>query len=137
MAFLSAEGEALKQLNFAKKTIHVGGKKLLVEIADTNEKIARGLMFRKQLLTDNQGMLFIFKQQKMRTFWMKNTFVPLSIGFFDGEKKLLSVAEMQPVISEMEKPKTYKSLKPAKYVLEVNQGWFFRKKVKTGAKLSF
>ena len=124
------------ELSFQKKTIRVGAVSLLAEIADTPEKSAHGLMFRTTL-PEGQGMLFIFKDEAPRSFWMKNTFVPLNIGFFDGQGKLIDLQEMQPVRSELEaNPPSYQSAGPAKYALEVPTGWFHRHKIKLGAKLS-
>lgn len=130
----SSVGEEIK---FEKKRISIGSKVLQVEVADTHKKITRGLMFRHEKLKGHQGMLFVFKDEQMRSFWMKNTFIPLSIGFFNKEKKLVSIRKMKPVKSEMEKPFSYRSGKPAKYALEVDQGWFERNKIKLGTKFRF
>ena len=136
MFFVLLGNQVLAQRpDFKKKKIHVGAVELTVEIADNEEKITYGLMFRKQALKDDEGMLFVFQNEKKLTFWMKNTFVPLSVGFFSKEKKLGHTAEMEPVRSEMEVPKTYPSQAPAMYVLEVAPGWFKRKKIVSGAVL--
>jgi len=121
---------------FSKKQISVDNSKLTVEIADTPEKSAHGLMFRKTMSQDH-GMLFIFPDEEPRSFWMKNTFLPLSIGYFSKEKVLIDIQDMEPVKSEMEQPKVYPSAGPAKYALEVNQGWFKKNKIKLGAKLKY
>lgn len=124
------------EVHFDKKKIQVGGVALNVEIADTSEKSARGLMFRKKL-EDGDGMLFVFPQEEPHTFWMKNTFIPLSIGFFDRSKKLIDIQDMEPVRSEMQTDlKTYPSAGPAMYALEVPQGWFKKHKVNLGAKFT-
>lgn len=121
---------------FSKQKIKVGKLALTVEIADNSEKSARGLMFRTSL-ADGTGMLFIFEDEAPRSFWMKNTFIPLSIGYFDQNKKLVDIQDMQPVKSEMEQnPKTYPSASPAKYALEVPKGWFQKHKIKIGDELS-
>lgn len=133
--FISLTASAQEPIEFAKRKIKVGKHELTVEVADTEEKITRGLMYRKEPLKDDAGMIFIFSNERMRTFWMKNTFIPLSIGFFDQAKKLVHFTQMQAVRSEMETPKTYSSKKPAMYVLEVAPGWFERKKIKRGALL--
>ena len=118
-----------EKISFSKRKIWVGTHELIVEVADTHKKIQRGLMYRTTPLRDNEGMLFIFNNVQMRRFWMKNTFIPLSIGFFNGEKELVHTRIMKPVRSEMENPETYPSKYPAKYVLEVAPGWFARKKI--------
>lgn len=120
--------------SFMKKTIKVGDKKLLVEIADTDQKQGYGLMYRTNL-AEGTGMLFVFSNEETRMFWMKNTFVPLSIGYFNAQKILIDLKDMKPVKSEMEAPETYPSSGPAQYALEVPQGWFKKNKIKTGMKL--
>lgn len=133
-----AQESAPEKIAFAKQDIRVGSHRLNVELADTSKKVARGLMFRTKPLRSDQGMLFVFTDERPRRFWMKNTFIPLSIGFFDAKKRLVYTTEMQPVRSEMQKPRTYPSGgKSAKYALEVAPGWFQKKKIKLGAKLQF
>ena len=128
---------AEEKISFSKKTIQVGIHRLKVELAETPEQIQRGLMFRTKRLKNSEGMLFVFKDERERTFWMKNTFIPLSIGYFDRNKKLVVIKKMQPVRSEMETPKYYPSDQKAMYALEVDQGWFKRNEVKIGSKLRF
>ena len=71
------------------------GERFRVELAETPDKQALGLMFRDQLPED-RGMLFLFPAEAPRSFWMKNTRIPLDIFYFDGEKRLVSVAEDTP-----------------------------------------
>lgn len=122
--------------DFRLQKIKLASTSIEVEIADTPELSAKGLMFRTSL-DANKGMLFIFESEEPRAFWMKNTFIPLSIGFFNSKAELIDIQDMAPVKSEMEKnPKSYFSNGPAKYALEVNQGWFKKHKIKLGAKIS-
>ena len=122
-------------IGFQKKYIHIGGKKIQVEVAQTSHQQAQGLMGRRSLPPD-QGMLFIYKKPHILSFWMKNTFVPLSIGFFDANKKLINIQHM-PVHKGKGRPPSYKSPKPAQYALEVPQGWFKKNKIRVGAHYSF
>jgi uncharacterized membrane protein (UPF0127 family) len=120
---------------FEKKKITLGTKTLTVEIAKTLDQHERGLMFREKMATDD-GMLFIFEDQAPRFFWMKNTLIDLSIGFFDKNGTLVDVQEMTsgkgiPDSSLL----SYASAKPAKYALEMNKGWFDKNKIKMGTKL--
>lgn len=132
-----ASAETPEAVHFKTKTITVGKQKLKAEIAENDKQHARGLMFRQEL-KDDAGMLFIFPDEQPRTFWMKNTFIPLAIGFFDANKTLIDIQEMTPVKSEMDnKPPTYASKGPAQYVLEVPTGWFQKKNVKVGETLSY
>jgi uncharacterized membrane protein (UPF0127 family) len=137
LATMSAFAVGPKQeISFTTKQIFIDKIKLTAEIADTPDKSAKGLMFRKKM-PDNHGMLFIFPDEQQRSFWMKNTFLPLSIGYFSKEKTLIDIQDMEPVKSEMEQPKIYPSSSPAKYALEVNQGWFKKNGIKIGAKLKY
>lgn len=96
------------------------GERFTVELADTSEKQALGLMFRDHL-ADDRGMLFLFPGEAMRSFWMKNTRIPLDIFYFDSNLQLVSVAEnAQPCRSQRCPP--YPSAAPAKYVLELRAG---------------
>lgn len=123
------------EVSFQKKSITIGTVTIQAEIADTPEKTARGLMFR-MALEDGHGMLFVFEKEETRNFWMKNTFIPLSIGFFNAKKQLIDVQDMKPVGSEMETNiPSYSSAGPAKYALEVPLGWFTKKKIKFGSRL--
>lgn len=117
---------------FTKKTLILGKQTLKVEVADTEEKSAQGLMFRKHL-PEGEGMIFVFDEEQPRSFWMKNTFIPLSIGFFDSQKKLVEYFDMEPTKSEMDlQPPSYHSKKAAKYALEVPKGWFQKHKIPLG-----
>lgn len=119
---------------FNKQKIKIGEKTIVVEIADTEPKHAYGLMHRSSLL-ENQGMLFIFKDEQTRSFWMKNTFIPLSIAYFDGQKKIIDMQDMKPAASEMQTDfPSYISKQPAQYALEMNLGWFVKNKIKLGQK---
>jgi uncharacterized membrane protein (UPF0127 family) len=121
---------SLAEQTFAKKKLKLGGQVLNVEIADTPEKSAQGLMFRKELLEGN-GMLFIFQDEQPRAFWMKNTFVPLSIGYFNAKKELIDIQDMEPAASAMQVNfPTYESKGPAQYALEVPKGWFSKHKIR-------
>lgn len=122
------------EIKFPKEKIKLGGKTITVEVARSNEQLARGLMYRTQM-GENDGMIFIFPDVDTRSFWMKNTFIDLSIGFFDEGKILVDIQEMDAVKSEMvATPPSYVSAKPAKYALEMNRGWFAKNSVKIGAK---
>lgn len=110
--------------------LKLGKKTILVEIADTPSKRNTGLMFRKKL-SDERGMLFVFPEEDYLSFWMKNTLIPLSIGFFDRNGILLEIHEMKP----NQTSETYGSRKKAIYALEVNSGWFDRNGIQPGAVL--
>ena len=101
-------------------SVELGGKSFAVEIADTREKQALGLMFRDEMPAD-EGMLFIFPDEAPRSFWMKNTRIALDIMYFDKDLKLVSIsADTQPC--RVSRCPSYPSIAPAKYVLELNAG---------------
>ena len=123
-----------KDVTFSKKQIVLGGKVLTVEIAESSSQRERGLMNRTSL-GKNSGMLFIFDRPRTLSFWMKNTLIPLDIGFFDKDKKLLNVESMHPPKSVMVQDhqlERHSSKGPARYALEMNIGWFKANKIKLG-----
>lgn len=96
------------------------GERFTVELAETQDKLVLGLMFRDSLPEDH-GMLFVFPNEGMRSFWMKNTRIPLDIFYFDDDLALVSVSENTPPCRSQRCP-SYPSAAPAKYVLELNAG---------------
>lgn len=101
-------------------SVELGGRTFSVEIADTQEEHALGLMFRDSMPAD-QGMLFIFPNEAPRSFWMKNTRIPLDIMYFDAELKMVSISADTPPCRIRRCP-PYPSTGPAMYVLELNAG---------------
>ncbi|MCP4868852.1 MAG: DUF192 domain-containing protein [Proteobacteria bacterium] len=112
-------------------TIVVDGHKVKAEVARTPQEQSRGLMYRRSLGT-NAGMIFVYDEPKKLSFWMKNTFVPLSIAFLDADGVIVDIQDMHPQ-SEVSHP----SKAPALYALEVNQGWFAERGIEVGAKAEF
>jgi len=106
-----------------------GPVELKVELATTPEAWSRGLMFREHLPED-QGMLFIFPEAQGSPFWMKNTWIPLSIAFADQNGVILRILDMEPC-EEDPCPSYYPGV-AYRQALEVNQGWFERHGVKEG-----
>lgn len=113
--------------------LHIGSTQLEVEIADTVALRNKGLMHRESLGV-NEGMLFIYNQPDILRFWMKNTYIPLTIGFFNADKVLIQTTDMDvPTSSELT---LYQSKKPAQYALEVNRNWFKDNKISIGDKFT-
>ena len=96
----------------------VGPHVFRVEVADDPDERQRGLMFRSRLDPD-QGMLFVFPDSQLRSFWMVNTAIPLSIAYIAADGIIQEIYDMQP-FSRASVP----SRAPAMYALEVNQGRF-------------
>ena len=96
------------------------GQRFVVELAETREKQALGLMFRDSM-PDDHGMLFLFPAESRRSFWMKNTRIPLDILYFDAQLRFVSVAAGAQPCRTPTCP-SYPSSGPARYVLELNAG---------------
>jgi uncharacterized membrane protein (UPF0127 family) len=104
----------------AQQEVELNGQRYTVELAQSREETSRGLMF-VESMPENHGMLFIFDQEIQRSFWMKNTRIPLDIMYFDAELALVSVARnARPCV--VQRCPGYPSEGPAKYVLELNAG---------------
>lgn len=102
------------------ETVVLKGQRFKVEIVDTPEEQARGLMFREELDAD-AGMLFVYAAPEQQAFWMKNTRIPLDILFFDGAARYLGVQANVPICRADPCP-AYPGPAPARYVLELNAG---------------
>lgn len=104
--------------------------KLAVEIADTDALRMKGLMDRKHMPA-GRGMLFVFEREQPLSFWMKNTYIPLSIAYIDGSGTINEMYDMKPLDTSV----TYPSAKPATFALEVNQGWFEKNTITRGCRI--
>lgn len=111
-------------------TIKVKDISVTVELAVDTETRARGLMHRASMGVDD-GMLFVYPETSPRSFWMKDTKIPLSIAFIDPSGEIVKIAEMQPLSTT-----TTKSVYPAKYALEMNKGWFEQHGIKKGDRVT-
>ena len=96
------------------------------EIARTQEERARGLMYRKEL-PDGEGMLFVFERDQIASFWMKNTYIPLSIAYIASDGRIVEIRDMYP-----RDESSVMSSRSVRYALEVPQNWFSRVGIKTG-----
>lgn len=118
LSFLTAGADACP-LELPTASVSINGSRLVVELASTPQSRACGLSMRS-FLKEDHGMLFVYENADMRTFWMKDTWIPLSIAFLDGSGKIINIEIMSPDQTETR----YHSRLPAVYALEVNQGWF-------------
>lgn len=120
--------ESLTTIEFSNKV------KLKVEVANTPAKRNLGLMNRTSLPKD-QGMLFVFDRPQKLSFWMRNTYIPLSIGYFDENRVLKEIHQMKPqnMLEKSQDLRSYPSQCLCQYAIEVNQGWFKKNKIKIGA----
>jgi len=108
------------------RTLTIRDQKLEVEIASTPQTRALGLMNRFSLRTDH-GMLFVFETPQPLAFYMKNTYVPLSIAFVDARGRILNIEDMRPLDES-----THWSKGQALYAIEMRQGWFASKGIGPG-----
>jgi uncharacterized membrane protein (UPF0127 family) len=109
--------------------LSVNGHKLTAEVAANDNTRTVGLMHRR-MMPENRGMLFVFTSTQPLSFWMMNTYIPLSIAFIDEQGVIVNIADMKPLTTD-----PHPSAKPAKYALEMNQGWFAKRGIKAGAKV--
>ena len=129
-AHQSAVNDAEK--NKSENLAVINGHVFFLEVADTNLKRANGLMNRKTLPPDN-AMLFVFSEEAILTFWMKDTLIPLDILFLDHTLEIIDIKTMVPQIGALEKDLIrYTSKKPAKFALEMNGGLTQKYEIKTG-----
>ncbi len=98
-----------------------------IEIADTDAKREKGLMYRKKM-AQNRGMLFVFPEERRQNFWMKNTEIPLDIIFVNADSMIVHIAENARPYSL----KSIPSFEYTKYVVEVNAGFCKKHLIKTG-----
>ena len=107
-----------------------GGEEVEVraEVADERAERQTGLMGRTELAPD-AGMLFVFGRERDLSFWMRNTLIPLSIAYISADGRIVDIQDMEPLDDE---PPSYASAEPAKYALEVNQGFFAERGVEVG-----
>ncbi|MFW6304339.1 MAG: DUF192 domain-containing protein [Candidatus Saliniplasma sp.] len=91
---------------------------MTVLIAEDEEQHKQGLMNRDSLCS-HCGMLFVYEDDVHHGFWMKDTQIPLSIGFISKEGVIMEIQHMEPETTDTHKPK-----EPYRYALEVNQGFF-------------
>jgi uncharacterized protein len=130
LAFWAAASAASADAGLAVAHVNVGSHPLKVEVAATDAQRAQGLMFRTALGRDD-GMLFVFDDPGYYAMWMKNTLIPLSVAFIDGDGVILNIVDMEPRTLD-----SHVAAGPARYAIETNRGWFQRHQVKPGDKVS-
>jgi uncharacterized membrane protein (UPF0127 family) len=106
--------------------LRIKGHRLVAEVAATEAARTTGLMNRFSLQPDH-GMLFVFKEAQPQAFWMKNTYVPLSIAFIDSDGRILNIDDMAPQTEN-----THPSRGRARYALEMKKGWFAQRAINAG-----
>ncbi len=97
------------------------------EVARTPEEREEGLMYRTEL-APGRGMLFVFPDLQTRSFWMKDTLIPLDIAYIDENLRITDIQAMEPRTEDL-----HPSARPAMFALEVPQGWFAEQGIEAGA----
>lgn len=111
--------------------ISISGSEFVFELADTPEARSKGLMHRRELAPDS-GMLFAYPSERRLFFYMKNTYIPLSIAFINANLRIIDIQKMRPLDETI-----IRSRGKARYALEVNQGFFERHGVSVGDRIHF
>ena len=110
-------------------TLTINGQKLTAEVAANNPERMQGLMHRR-MMPEGRGMLFVFTDVAAHAMWMKNTFIPLSVAFVDVNGVITNIEDMKPHTED-----SHPAVKPVRYALEMNLGWFAKRGIKAGAKI--
>ena len=117
-------------MNLPRLKLQAGMHQIDTQLALTPEQRQVGLMFRAEM-PQHEGMLFVFEQPTVQCFWMKNTLLPLTAAFVSDDGTIINLVDMKPNTTD-----SHCSAKPVRFVLEMNQGWFARKAIKAGFRLS-
>lgn len=125
-----AQAQDTPQTNLPRIKLQAGMFQIDTQVAQTPEQRSIGLMFRTDMPA-HEGMLFVFEQPATQCFWMKNTLIPLTAAFVADDGTIVNLADMKPQTTD-----SHCSAKPVRFVLEMNQGWFAKRGLKAGSKLS-
>lgn len=106
--------------------LSAGMYRIQAELAHTPQTRQVGLMYRESM-PENRGMVFAFAEAARQCMWMRNTLIPLSVAFMDGEGRILNIEDMRPQTDD-----SHCSAGPAKFALEMNQGWFTKRGIGVG-----
>jgi uncharacterized membrane protein (UPF0127 family) len=109
--------------------LSIAGHKINAEVAATDPQRMQGLMHRR-MMPENRGMLFVFTEVSRHAMWMENTFIPLSVAFIDSDGIITNIEDMKPHTRD-----SHPAVKPVRYALEMNLGWFAKRGIKPGAKI--
>jgi uncharacterized protein len=118
------------QTQLPRARLQAGMYLIDVQVASTPEQRSTGLMWRQEMPA-NEGMLFVFEQPAPQCFWMKNTLLPLTAAFVADDGTIVNLADMKPQTTD-----SHCSSQPVRFVLEMNQGWFARRGIGAGYRLS-
>jgi len=126
----SAQAQTGPQLDLPRTPLNAGMHRLDVQLAQTPQQRQIGLMWRQDM-PQHEGMLFVFEQAATQCFWMRNTLIPLTAAFLEDDGTIVNLADMKPRSDD-----SHCSERPVRYVLEMNAGWFAKRQIKPGYKLT-
>ena len=106
-----------------------GMYRIEAEVAHTQPARQLGLMNRVAMPAQ-RGMVFVFPALAVHCMWMKNTLLPLSVAFLDEAGAIVNIADMRPLDET-----THCAARPARYALEMTQGWFAERGIRAGMRL--
>jgi uncharacterized membrane protein (UPF0127 family) len=128
LAAAASHAQGQPQLNLPTVTLNAGMHQIRAQVA-TGFNVYTGLMYRREM-PQHEGMLFVYDTPAVHCFYMKNTFLPLSIAFIADDGTIVNIRDMQPQTLD-----SHCADKPVRYALEMNAGWFAKRGVKPGYKL--
>lgn len=127
LSLLAAQAQA--DVQFPLVELSAGMYRIEAELAHTPEARQRGLMHRREM-ADHRGMVFVFTERARHCMWMRNTFIPLSVAFLDDDGRIINIEHMTPLTED-----SHCAAAPARYALEMNQGWFATRAIAPGARV--
>lgn len=130
LGVLSAWAQEGPQLDLVRVKLQAGMFQIDAQLAQTPQQRSIGLMNRREMAA-HEGMLFVFEQPSVQCFWMKNTLLPLTAAFISDDGTIVNLADMAPQTTQ-----SHCSTKPVRFVLEMHQGWFAKKNMAAGFRLS-
>ena len=126
VALIFAVTTPLAAAELATTPLTIGTHKITAEVATTPAQMQTGLMNRFSLKTDH-GMLFAYERPEPLSFWMRNTYIALSIAFIGADGTILNIEDMQPQTDD-----PHWSKGAAQYALEMKKGWFAERGIVAG-----
>lgn len=126
----AAAAQGSPQLNLPRVELQAGMHRIDAQVAMSAQERQIGLMHRRDMPA-HEGMLFVFEQPATQCFWMRNTLLPLTAAFVADDGSIVNLVDMQPLSDA-----SHCSTRPVRFVLEMNQGWFAKRGLKAGSKLS-
>ncbi len=120
---------AMAQNSLPVVELGAGMYRIEAEVAANDQHRQVGLMNRKTMPAQ-RGMLFVFPQERTHCMWMRNTLMPLSVAFIDADGYIINIENMKPQTEDNHCAKV-----PARYALEMNEGWFAQRGIKPGFRL--